>query len=104
MSKLQKKKNGYGQMEYEVEVKLGETTIYLIYMPSSDSIDIPTFESWLQELQWKDPDELADKIWHTVMGEISPMFISVQVTRGGLKVNKPAIYAPNYDPACYGVK
>ena len=96
--------NSYGNVEFELEETLGATTVYIVYMPAKLVLDATKLNVWLKKFPRKGLAKMANNVYLGLMEELKPMFLTVQVVRGGFKVNKPPIYAPAYDPACFGVK
>lgn len=104
ISGLKTSQNNYGSIEYELEEILGGTTVYIMYSPANKVLDLPSLHQWLENQPREDLTTLVDTIYHTLTEALKPIFLSVQTQRGGIKVNKPPLYSPTYDPACFGVK
>ena len=100
---LKTTENLYGQIEYEIEENLGGTLVYIVYMPAKKTLDLTTLRPWLDGIDRTDLGNLIDKTYHGLNEALSPMFLAIQIQRGGLKVNKPSVNSPTYNPACFGV-
>lgn len=97
-------RNKCGNIEYELTLSFGGTDMLIVYMPSNYKLDVDKFRKWVEKQPRDELDELINVVYKKILEELNPMFLLVQIQRGGFKVNKPSLYAPERDPACYGVQ
>ena len=94
-----------GNCDFTIEEAFGGTNVTLIYAPRNKMIELTKYREWVESFgERSDLEKFTVELWQQLEEQLKPMFLQLSVTRGGLTINKPSIFAPAYDPACYQVK
>ena len=103
--KLPVKNKVGGNCDFMIEEAFGGTNITLIYAPRNKMIELTKYREWIESFgERRDLERFTVELWQQLEEQLKPMFLQLSISRGGLTINKPPLFAPPYDPACFQVK